>query len=153
MYRTHFKCQLPTSLALYSRNRLRSPSVYPRLPTLRSHSHIPTWHLYTNSKRTLKRMYQKLPPSFPRFPLLTTEPMLGLNTFTESSSVPPFSLIQPSLGALNLQDPLRSPPYSSITAIWNKPHSCCLRGSMTNHPADNSCPLLQSVYRAGHTLK
>lgn len=101
---------------------------------------------------TLKRMYRKVPPSFPRFPLLTTEPMLGLNTFTESSSVPPFSLIQPSLGALNLQDPLRSPPYSSITAIWNKPHSCCLRGSMTNHPADNSCPLLQSVYRAGNTL-
>lgn len=131
MYRTHFKCQLPTSLALYSRNRLRSPNVYPWLPTLYSHSHIPTWHLYTNIKRILKCMYRKVPPSFPRFPLLTTEPMLGLNTFTESSSVPPFSLIQPSLGALNLQDPLRSPPYSSITAIWNKPHSCCLRGSMT----------------------
>lgn len=111
---------------------------------LYSHSQTLTWHLYTNVKEILKFMYLKLPLFFPRFPLSTTEPILGLNMFTELSSVSPFSLIQPSLDILHLQDTPRTQPYSSITTIWiNPPLFLC--GMLYDHPADSCCPLCSYV--------
>lgn len=108
---THF-------IVLCSRNRQMNPSVYPWLPTLYSHSQTLTWHLHTSVKQYLK-VYVTKTPTF----LSQGSPSHHqANAWSKHVYwVPPFSLIQPSLGVLHLQDILRTQPYSSITTVWNKP--------------------------------